>query len=135
MPAVQQVLRQRVHSRYLRTLSDLPWQGICVRVHLRVCRFFCDEPSCERAIFAERLPGVVAHYARRTSRLDGLFTHISFALGGEAGARLLNELGVTISGDTLLGHIRSLNLWLLAQRRGEADLQSVVTLYTTRERG
>jgi transposase len=56
----------RVHSRYVRTLSDLPWQGICVRVRLRVRRFFCDEPSCERAIFAERLPGVVAHYARRT---------------------------------------------------------------------
>lgn len=52
--------------------------------------------SCERAIFAEWLPGVVAHYARSTERLDGLFTHVSFALGGEAGARLLRELGVVV---------------------------------------
>jgi transposase len=31
---------------------------------------------------------------------------VSFALGGEAGARLLEELGVKVSGDTLLKHIR-----------------------------
>jgi transposase len=103
-------LSGRVHSRYLRTLADLPWQGIPVSVQLHVRRFFCDVDYCERAIFAERLPGVVAHYARRTERLDALFTHVSFALGGEAGARLLHELGVRVSGDTLLEHIRSLDL-------------------------
>ncbi len=101
---------RRVHSRYVRTMDDLPWQGVPVNVRLHVRRFFCDERSCERAIFTERLPGVVAHYARRTERLDELFTHVSFALGGEAGARLLDELGVTVSGDTLLEHIRSRNL-------------------------
>jgi transposase len=103
-------LSRRIHSRYVRTLADLPWQGIPVTVRLHVRRFFCDADSCQRAIFAERLPGVVAHYARRTERLDALFTHVSFALGGEAGARLLGELGVRVSGDTLLEHIRSLNL-------------------------
>jgi transposase len=81
-----------------------------VSIRLRVRRFFCDEPSCRREIFAERLPRVVAHYARRTERLEDLFTHVSFALGGEAGARLLRELGVMVSGDTLLKHIRSRDL-------------------------
>jgi transposase len=100
----------RVHSRYTRTLADLPWQGIPVTVRLHVRRFFCDEGSCDRAIFAERLSGVAAHYARRTERLDGWFTHVSFALGGEAGARLLKDLGVVVSGDTLLNHIRSSRL-------------------------
>jgi transposase len=79
----------KVHSRYTRTLADLPWQGVPVTVHLHVRRFFCDEAACERAIFAERVPGVAARYGRRTERLDDWFTHISFALGGEAGARLL----------------------------------------------
>src|SRR5215210_5388730 len=88
----------RVHSRYTRTLADLPWQGIPVTVRLHVRRFFCDEGACDRAIFAERLSGVVAHYARRTERLDGWFTHVSFALGGEAGSRLLKDLGVVVSG-------------------------------------
>ena len=97
----------RVRSRYTRTLADLPWQGVPVTVRLHVRRFFCDEETCDRAIFAERLSGVVARYARRTERLDGWFTHVSFALGGEAGSRLLKYLGVVVSGDTLLNHIRS----------------------------
>jgi transposase len=100
----------RAHSRYTRMLSDLPWQGIPVTLSLHAKRFFCDEDSCEREIFAERLPGVVSHYARRTERLAEWFTHVSFALGGEAGARLLRDLGVLISGDTLLHHIRSRRL-------------------------
>jgi transposase len=100
----------RIHSRYARTLTDLPWQGVPVTVRLRVRRFFCDERSCGRAIFAERLPGLAAHYGRRTERLDGWFRHVSFALGGEAGSRLLRDLGVVVSGDTLLNHIRSLQL-------------------------
>ena len=61
----------RVHSRYTRTLSDLPWQGIPVTVRLRVRRFFCEQANCHRAIFTERLPGLAAHDARRTERLDG----------------------------------------------------------------
>lgn len=100
----------RVHSRYTRTLADLPWQGIPVTLQLHVRKFFCDEVNCPRAIFAERLPGLAAHYARRTERLDGWFRHISFALGGEAGSRLLKDLGVTVSGETLLNHIRSTQL-------------------------
>ena len=71
----------RVHSRYVRTLTDLPWQGIPVTVRLRVRRFFCYEESCKRAIFAQRLPGVAKRYGRRTEWLDGWFTHVSFALG------------------------------------------------------
>jgi transposase len=100
----------RVHSRYTRTLADLPWQGIPVTVRLHVRRFFCGKRTCPRTIFAERLSGLVRHYARRTERLDGWFTHISFALGGEAGSRLLKELGIVVSADTLLNHIRSTHL-------------------------
>ena len=100
----------RVNSRYTRTLADLLWQGVPVTLHLHVRRFFCEEVNCHRAIFAEHLPGVPAHYARRTERLDGWFTHVCFALGGEAGSRLLKDLGVVVSGETLLNHIRSTHL-------------------------
>src|SRR5437879_7383 len=59
----------RVHSRYRRTLADLPWLGLPVRLRLSCRKFFCDRPDCSRRIFTERLPGVVRHYARRTERL------------------------------------------------------------------
>jgi hypothetical protein len=40
---------------------------------------------------------VAARYGRRTERLDGWLLHASFALGGEAGSRLLKDLGVVAS--------------------------------------
>src|SRR5205085_11265672 len=58
----------RIHSRYRRTVADLPWHGLRVRLELRVRRFFCDLPGCQRRIFTERLPHTVAPYARRTAR-------------------------------------------------------------------
>src|SRR5215210_2527112 len=100
----------RVHSHYTRMLADLPWQGIPVNVRVRVRRYFCDQKACNRVIFAEPLPGIAARYGRRTERLESWFTHVSFALGGEAGSRLLRDLGVVVSGDTLLSQIRSMRL-------------------------
>lgn len=96
----------RVHSRYLRKLSDLPWEGLPVRVQLRARRFFCVRPECSRTIFTERLPSTVVRYGRRTCRLSRAYSVLAMALGGEAGARLAIELGIKTSGDSLLRQLR-----------------------------
>jgi hypothetical protein len=75
----------RVHSRYTRTLADLPWGTFAVRLQLRVRKFFCDNPACPRRIFTERLPTVAAPWARRTLRLAHRLLALSVALGGKAG--------------------------------------------------
>jgi len=77
-----------------------------VRLRVRVRKFFCDEPTCERRIFAERLDNVASVYARGTDRQREALEWIAFALGGEAGARLARELGLLVSPDTLLNRIR-----------------------------
>jgi transposase len=59
---------RRVHGCYTRTLADLPRGGVPVRLRVRLRKFFCDEPSCERRIFAERLGDVAGVYARGTER-------------------------------------------------------------------
>jgi transposase len=92
----------RVHSRYTRTLADLPWGASGVRVQLRVRQFFCDHPACPREIFTERLPTVAAPWARRTLRLAQRLLAYGLALGGEAGARLAARLGLRSRPDTLL---------------------------------
>src|SRR5438876_4391604 len=92
---------QRCHSRYTRTLADLPWQGIPVRLLLRTRRFFCDRRDCPRTIFTERLPALVQPYGRRTLRLAEALHRVAHALGGEAGARLAVSLGMAVSPDTL----------------------------------
>ncbi len=48
-----------IHSRYSRTLRDLPCHGAVVRICLRTHRFYCRAPDCPRRIFTQRLPVVV----------------------------------------------------------------------------
>jgi transposase len=50
----------RVHSRYRRTLSDVPCTGLTLHLDLHIRRFVCRQPDCSRRIFTERLPTVVA---------------------------------------------------------------------------
>ena len=95
-----------IHSRYERRPTDLPWGGTPLRLLLRVRKFFCLTPACPRRIFTERLPGVIAPSARSTSRLTDLLRAIAFALGGEAGARLAQQVGVRVSPATLINLIR-----------------------------
>lgn len=49
----------RVHSRYRRTIADLPWAGLPACILLQARRFFCVDERCSRRIFTERLPGTV----------------------------------------------------------------------------
>ncbi len=59
---------EEVHSRYRRHLKDLPCCGQQIRITLRVRKFFCRNPLCERRIFTERLPQFVEPYAQMTLR-------------------------------------------------------------------
>ena len=92
----------RVHSRYQRTVTDLPAVGHRVRLRVQVRRFFCENPGCDRAIFAERLGPAITVYARRTTRQAGQLQRLAFALGGEAGAPLVTDLGMPASASTLV---------------------------------
>ena len=96
-----------VHSRYQRTVADLPWGRFSVRLCLAVRKFFCRQPSCRRRIFTERLPMLVAPHARRTVRLTEIVRLLVFALGGESGARITARLGIAASPATLLRLIRA----------------------------
>ena len=97
---------RRVHSRCTRTVSDLPLCGASVALLVRARRFFCDDFSCERRIFCERLREVAAH-ARKTGRLEAALLSIAFGLGGEAGARLARGLGLLVGPDALLRRVRA----------------------------
>jgi transposase len=96
-----------VHSRYLRRLGDLPWQGRVGQIDLQVRRFRCSDPEYPRRIFAEQLPAVVAPRVRRTARLTEAQRRIALSAGGEAGARLASRLAMPVSADTLLRLIRA----------------------------
>ena len=92
----------RVHSHYARTLADLPWADLAVRLHLRVRRFFCPTAGCSHRIFTERLPALVAPWARRSSRLAQQQGALGLDFGGEAAARAGQRLALPASPDTVL---------------------------------
>ena len=105
----------RMHSRYRRTVSDLPWHGVSVTLEVHARRFFCDEGSCERRVFCERLPQVAA-YARKTDRLEGALLALVLELGGRAGARLATELGLLVGRDALLSRAKNLTPEVLFEK-------------------
>ena len=41
-----QAVTSKVHSRYERAAADLPWEGIPVRIRLRVRKFYCPNSEC-----------------------------------------------------------------------------------------
>lgn len=102
------ILAQRVHSHYTRTLHDVPCGTKALRVVVRVRRFFCDQETCPRKIFAERLPALTHVSARTTTRFVRGLAEIGFALGGRAAARLGAVLGWRQSRSTILRTLRHL---------------------------
>jgi transposase len=99
---------RRIHSRYTRTLADLPWAEYRVHLQLRVRKWFCLNPDCVRRIFTERLPTVVAPWARRTLRLAQRLVALGVALGGTAGVHLGHQWDLVVSRNTLLRLLRRL---------------------------
>jgi transposase len=75
-----------VHSRYQRRLMDLPRGTRPVRLQLTVRKFVCRNLRCPRRIFTERVPELVASYARKTCRVITTLQAIGVALGGQASA-------------------------------------------------
>ena len=56
-------LASRIHSDYPRTLADVPWATMPIKLRLTVRRFFCTTCTCSRQTFTERLPTVAPLYA------------------------------------------------------------------------
>ena len=72
-----------VHSYYTRSPQDLPISGRRVQLVLRVRRFRCPNPQCQKQTFAERLPNVPVS-ARQTSRLGTILESLAIVLSGQA---------------------------------------------------
>src|SRR6266436_1915196 len=79
-PGCQSVSRSR-HSRYWRSLQDLPIQGTPVILRVHVGRWRCRNAGCERRIFTERPFKVCAPHARQNKRSDEIIAVVGRALG------------------------------------------------------
>ena len=66
----------------------------------------CGFSACPHRIFTERLSELVQYYARMTNRLSKALQTLGFATCGEVGERLAPQLGMRVSGPTLLRRMR-----------------------------
>ncbi len=101
---------ERVQSRYMRTLHDLPASGRPVRLLVQVRRFFCPQRSCPRKIFAEPLPELCRPHAQRTVRLQKALCQLGLIVGGQAGTEVGGKQSLSGSRDTILRLVRSAEL-------------------------
>lgn len=105
------------HSSYIRHLQDLPEQGREVVLAVRVQRWRCRNPTCERQIFGSRLTQTAGPAARRTGRVDELVRLLGHATGGRPAERLLARLGMAMSDDTVLRGLKRAMSGLRASAR------------------
>ena len=104
-PGCQSISRSR-HSRYWRSLKDLPVQGAPVILRLHVGRWRCRNAGCRRQIFTQHLSKVCAPHARQTNRSGEIIAMVGRALGGRPGQRLMSRLGMPLSADTLIRQVK-----------------------------
>lgn len=97
----------RLHSRYERRIADLPWQGRFVTLLMQARRLRCSNRNCRQQIFVERANEVATSHSRRSVRLCEIQRTVGLALGGEAGARLADRIGMPTSADTMIRLVRN----------------------------
>lgn len=110
-------LARRIHSRYQRTVWDLPLHQQQVVLHLHVRKFYCDQPTCPRRIFAERLPQVTTPHGRFTTALRQVLAHLGREHGGAPGTRSAEQFGIQVTPRAILRFLHALPLPAIAPPR------------------
>ena len=97
-----QTISFKIHSRYARTIGDLPVSGKLSKLKLQVRKFLCENSDCTRKIFTERFKEQLNAYSRRFERLNDLISSIGLELGGNVAHRIGKLCFVKISASTIL---------------------------------
>lgn len=97
-----------IHSHYLRRPRDLAWSQMPVVLHIQAKRFFCLNEQCPKRTFAERFPGFVDWYARRTKRVVEKQERLGIIVCARTAEALLGLDQMGISDTTLNRLIRAL---------------------------
>lgn len=100
----------RIHSKYKRTLADLPVSGHQTKFYLIARRYFCDNPKCRRKIFTERFQFEIKPYRRRLLRSNELLSSLALELGGNTGSRISRHVGIPVSSSTILRIIKQIEI-------------------------
>ena len=90
-----------VHSKYIRTINDLPIQNNQVKLLVITRKFFCQNSQCTHKTFSENL-SFVGSKAVKTNRLIEYIKNIALRDNSMYAVRTLKETGINVSSNTVL---------------------------------
>ena len=90
-----------IHSRYIRTISDLPIQDYQVRLVITVPKFFCADETCHHKTFAYPIPFAAAN-SLRTKRLDDYIFQVGMKSSSLEAEGQVSSSHVPVSNNTIL---------------------------------
>lgn len=92
----------KVHSTYMRIVSDLPILGRQTFLHLQMRKFFCHNDECSHKTFAEQ-PGIeIFRYRRRSRRCEVLVSKMALSSSAGLASSNLRLMGIHMSRATVL---------------------------------
>ena len=100
----------KVHSRYMRNVTDLPILGRRTVLHLEMRKFFCHNEDCSRKTFAEQPGTEVFRYRRRSRRCEVLVSKLSLDSSAGKSSSHLRIMGIPVSRATVLRDIHRMPL-------------------------
>ena len=87
---------------YIRTVQDLPILGKNTVLHVNAYEYRCTNENCEVKSAAEDFYGFLDRYRRMTTRCLDFIITLALETSCEGAARVLKEMGIKTSGDTII---------------------------------
>ena len=101
---------RKVHSKYCRTIVDLPILGKALLLHMESRKFFCLNEECKKKTFAEQPGNEVFRYRRRTRRCEILVAKHGVYCSSNKAKALISTMGVPLCNTTVLRDIHRMNI-------------------------
>ena len=91
------------HGSHHRKAQDLPILGKRVVLDMQIYDYNCSSDECSgRFAATETFDGFLSYNSRMTERLEDFICLLAIETSCEASARIMNAMGVKISGDTVI---------------------------------
>jgi len=96
------------HGTHIRTVQDLPIFNKNVTLKIRAYSYYCKNEVCSVVSFAESYGDFVGRSERMTDRLEEFIKILALETNCEGAANICKELGIRVSGDTIIRTLRKL---------------------------
>lgn len=94
------------HATYRRTVQDLPILGKSVILKVTAYKYYCKNTECETKSFTEEYDDFIGKSKRMTRRCEELIKTVAVETNCESAARICGEIGIKVSGDTIIGMLK-----------------------------